>query len=172
MSVKRQRRIRWAASCIGLFAFVVGMSCEQRSAPPGPASLSSSGTAFSFTYFKWDAGLRIIFVDNVQGGRGFTGSGSTNDSVYYSKGYSGAGDRGYQWTVETTNGISATIKIEGTEYDVANGTVFVVNAENGKIEVHQLKRDMMRIPFESEGCRRVLQDDSEVQEILRIEKAR
>jgi hypothetical protein len=106
MGVNRRRRL-FVSAGVAVLVFVLG--CQPRSTPPGPGMLTSSGSGASFTYLKWDQGLRILFVDNVAGGRGSSSSGSTNDPVHRSRGYAGVDGNSYKWEVDSTNGTSATL---------------------------------------------------------------
>jgi hypothetical protein len=163
----RPKRFLGVVTGLGLLAVVIG--CQPRSTPAGPGMLTSSGSGISFTYLKWDQGLRILLVDNVAGGHGSSSSGSTNDPVHRSKGYAGPDGSGYKWEVDSTNGTSATLKIDGKEYDLANGALFVVKAKEGNVEVHQLKRDLSAIPYDGAGCREAIEKDAEIRKLLGLE---
>lgn len=140
--------------------------CQPKSTVAGPGVLTSSGSGVSFTYLKWDSGQRILLVDNVGNGRGSTSSSTTSDPLNHSKGYAGPdGPGGYKWTCDSS-ATTTTFKIDGKEYDIANGTVFVVKAKDGKTEVSQLKRDMTAFPYEAEGCKQAIEKDEEIQKLL------
>jgi len=148
-------------------ALVAVAGCQPESTIGGPAMLTSSGSGISFTYLKWDSGRRILLVDDIGGGRGSSSSSSSSDPLSHSKGYAGKeGAPNYKWTCDA-NDTSATFKIDGTEYDLANGALFVVKAKDGKIEVHQLKRDLSAILYEAEGCRQAIEKDVEIQKLLK-----
>src|SRR6187200_2236893 len=89
-------------------ALVAVAGCQPKNTVGGPAMLSSSGSGISFTYLKWDSGRRILFVDDIGGGRGNSSSSSTSDPFNHSKGYAGAeGAPSYKWTCDA-NDTSAT----------------------------------------------------------------
>lgn len=153
---------RVAAVCVLTAVF----GCTPKSTPPGGGSIVSSGTGFNFTYLQWKEGLSLILVDDLRGGHGSRGSSSSGSPTYVASGYSGNDGHGYKWHLETSDGKSATFKIGDSNYDLNNGTLFVIKSKEGKIEVHQLKRDMSTIPYDADKCREALTNDAEVQKLL------
>jgi hypothetical protein len=148
-------------------AFVLCGGCQPKSTVAGPGMLTSSGSGVSFTYLKWDSGQRILLVDNVTGGgRGSTSTSTTSDPLNHSKGYAGPDGAGYKWTCDS-NATTMTFKIDGKEYDLANGSLFVIKAKDGATEVHQVKRDLNTIPYDADQCRQAIEKDEEIQKILK-----
>jgi hypothetical protein len=152
-----------AAACGSI---VVGCRVQGSSSPPGPASMTSSGSGFNFTYLQWKDGLSVIFVDDLSGGHSSHGSGSTQNSVYVVEGSAGTDALGYKWRLDTSDGKSATVEIEGTGYDLANGALFVMKAKDGKVVVHQLKLDTSAVPFHVNSTREALAKNEEVQKVF------
>ena len=56
--------------------------------------------------------------------------------------------------------------MNGKEYDLSKGTLFVIKAKGEQVEVHQLKRDLTTIPFDANDCREPLQEDAEIRKLL------
>ncbi len=73
---------------------------------------------------------------------------------------------GYKCQLETTDGKSADYRINGKEYDLTNGTLFVIKAKGKQIEVHQLKRDLTKIPFDAADCKGPIEKDAEIRKLL------
>ncbi len=159
-------RTRGVLAAIAIGLAVASAGCTPKSTPPSGTSILSNGVDFNFTYLHWDAGLAVILIDEVAGGRGSSGSGSTNSPVYTMSGYAGGGGKGYQWRLEATAGKTGTLRVDGRDYDLANGAVFVLKLKDDKLQIHQLKRDMSAIPFDADRCREVLTKDEEIQELL------
>ncbi|EEF63223.1 hypothetical protein [Pedosphaera parvula] len=62
----------------------------------------------------------------------------------------------------TRDGRSGTISIAGTEYDVANGNVFLVSTVDGKFKVQQLARDLMQVQPNAENIEKFAMADQEI----------
>jgi hypothetical protein len=81
--------------------------------------------------------------------------------------YAGAADTGgYRCVLETKDGKLVNCRINGKEYDLSKGTLFVIKAKGHQVEVHQLKRDLTIIPFDADGCKETLEKDKEIRELL------
>jgi hypothetical protein len=139
------------------------------STPPGAGIVSSTGTGFNFTFLKWNEGLRLLLVDDVKGSHHAGGSGSSSDPVYTARGASGVeGQGGYHWQIGSKDGKSGNFRLNGKEYDLAKGALFVIKANGNEIEVHQFDRDLSAIPHDANKCREHLEKDAEVQKILAV----
>ena len=112
----------------------------------------------------------VLFVDDVKGGHSSSGSGSTDNPVHTSTVSAGSPDAGgYKCQLETKDGKSANCRINGKEYDLSNGTLFVIRAKGDQIEVHQLKRDLTKIPFDAHDCKDPIETDSEIRKLLGLD---
>lgn len=160
-----------AVACLGLLS-LVGCMPLGGSSPPGPESVSSTGTEFSFDYMQWNGGQTILIVDNLAekggGGRGSSGSGSSSNPVYTVSGRAHGGDGiEYTWNLKTTDGKSVDLTIADQQFDLAKGTLFVVNTRGDKPVVHQLKRENLAgIRVNADDVRAYLGRDEEVKKLL------
>lgn len=112
----------------------------------------------------------VLFVDNVKGSHHSGGSGSTDNPVHTARGSAGNVDAGgYQWQLETMDGKSANCRINGTDYDLSKGGLFVITTKGEQAEVNQLKRDLSTIPFDTDGCREPLVKDTEIRKALGLD---
>jgi hypothetical protein len=137
------------------------------SAQPGYDQLVSSRP--DVTYLKWKEGASLLLVDDIflGGSHHSGGSGSTNNPIYSGSGSAKAADGGaYKWQVETTDGKAVKFSIDGKEYDLSKGSLFVMKVKGDKTEVHQLKRDLSTIPFDTRKCEEALKKDAEVMKLL------
>jgi hypothetical protein len=147
--------------------FASAPGCGPRSTPPSPSAIASSGPGLSFSLHRWKEGLNLLLVDDLPGGHGSHGSGSTNNPVWSESGSGGTADgTGYKWQLETTDGMTARFRLDGKEYDLANGTLFVITRQDKQLTVHQLKRDLSAVPHDADKCREYLTRDEEVQKLL------
>lgn len=111
----------------------------------------------------------VLFVDDVKGFHNSHGSGSTDSPVHISTVSAGSPDAGgYKCQLETKDGKVATCRINGKEYDLANGTLLVIKNKGQQVEVHQLKRDLTKFPFDAQDCRDPIQKDSEIRKLLEL----
>ena len=96
-----------------------------------------------------------------------SGSGSTDNPVHTETVTVGSPDAGgYECRLETKDGKTAICRINGKEYDLSNGTLFVIKAKGEQVEVHQLKRDVATIPFDTNDCKEPIQTDAEIRKLL------
>jgi hypothetical protein len=158
---------RYVVVFIGAALIVSVGGCATRTRPPGPAMIDTAAPGMNSVYLQWKEGLTVLFVDDVKGGTSCQQSGSTDNPVHTS--IVSAGDPesgGYKCQLETTDGKSANCRINGKEYDLSKGTLFVIKANGKQVEVHQLKRDLTTIPFDADGYREPLQKDTEIRKLL------
>lgn len=149
--------------CGGVGLAISACGCGMRTTPPGPATIGTSAPGMNIKFLRWKEGLMVLFVDDVKGNHSSHGAGSTNNPVHSESGSAGsAGAGGYQWQLETADGKSATCRINGKEYDLSKGALFVIKAKGEQVEVHQLQRDLSTIPFDADGCREPLRKDAEI----------
>ncbi|HJZ58808.1 MAG TPA: hypothetical protein VKE74_27950 [Gemmataceae bacterium] len=56
--------------------------------------------------------------------------------------------------------------MDGKDYDLAKGTLFLVRTKGGKTEVEQLSRDLSAVQPEPESCKTFAQKDPAVSQLL------
>jgi hypothetical protein len=154
-------------ACLGMALLASGTGCGLRTTPPGADGIGIMSPGMNIRFLRWKEGLVVLFVDDVKGSHSSHGSGSTDNPVHTETWSAGAADTGgYQCVLETKDGKSANCRINGKEYDLSKGTLFVIKAKGDQVEVHQLKRDLTIIPFDVDGCREALEKDKEIRELL------
>jgi len=96
------------------------------------------------------------------------GSGSTSDPVHHQRGYAIASDgRRVEWQLETTDGKRATFRMQGQQYDLAKGRLFLVTTRGEGVQVEQLNRDLSTINPTVEGCEAFARRDPDVSRFIR-----
>lgn len=165
--------MRWFVLVVlGLGLVIPTAGCRARSTPPGADAMSASDLEMSFLSLRWKEGLRLLFVDDLKGEHASRGSGSTESPIHTVVGSAGpANGARCAWKLETQDGKSAKLTINGKDYDLSQGTLFVIKASGDEIDVHQLKRDLSTIPLEVESCLVQLKKDAEITKILGIGNA-
>jgi len=119
-------------------------SCA-RTTPPGPNEIAGAVEGgVTYMLLDWQEGLRIMIWDDIAYGGHYSGSTSSNtDPIFHLEGSGqGANNRGYEYTLETSDGLQADFAIDGTAYDLSQGTVFLVSVASDEKQVQQLNLDL------------------------------
>ena len=154
---------------IGIALVLAVAGCGPRSTPPGASSIGTSAPGMAINYLQWKEGLMVLFVDDCKGSHGSRGSGSTDNPVHVANVTAGSPEAGgYKCELETKDGKSANCRINGKEYDLSKGALFVIKAKGEQVEVHQLKRDLTTIPFDTDDCKDPIQKDAEIRKLLEL----
>ena len=144
---------------------IFGGCSKPKSIPPGPQS--SFGVVqedFHCTYLRWDEGLAIMLVDRLNNHTG-QGSSSTEDALHLHRGSStGEDGSSYDWDLATKDGRTASIRIDGTPYDLAKGTVFAVEVADEEVIVHQIDKDLSKIGSGIEKCSEFIRSNPDILE--------
>ncbi len=152
---------------IGVALIISVVGCGTGTTPPGADTLYTSAPGMNIVYLRWKEGLTVLFVDDVKGGHSSGGSGSTDNPVYTKIVSAGSPDSGgYKCQLETKDGKSAICGINGKDYDLSKGTLFVIKAKGEQVEVYQLKRDLTKIPFDTHDCKDPIEKDAEIRKLL------
>jgi hypothetical protein len=125
-----------------------------RSTPPGPNAVYGAAVGkASYLLLDWQEGLRILIWDDiVDGGHGYSGSGSTSDPVFHQSGDASAADgRSYEYSVETSDGQQAEFTIDGTTYDLEQGKLFLISTTGDGTQVQQLDLDLSGLTPTNDG---------------------
>lgn len=157
-----------AAGC-GLSLFGCGRP-PAAAYPPAPAFHSyvdGRATAWGLSYAGKPAVL--VWADAAMGGGshvGSSGEGDANAPVVRGSAYvSRAGDE-VTWECRTADGKPVTLSVGGKEYDLADGSVFLLRTKESPVGVVQLKRDLAGIEVTPVGLRGFAETDPEVSAFL------
>jgi hypothetical protein len=160
----------WMAVSVAIL--VALSSCGGKTTPPGASVIYGSlivpeGFGGAYRVLQWQEGLTIVLVDDVDGNHESSGSGTTEDPVWRGQGVARAADgREVRWRVETTNGKTATFFIDEQEYDLEQGTLFLIRTTGGQTMVTQHKRDMAGRCFDDNSCQQILKSDPAVMRFI------
>jgi hypothetical protein len=100
------------------------------------------------------------------------GSSSTASPVYTEYGSASAPDgRAYSWKLETADGKTGKLTIQGQDYDLSKGALFVVRTKGGSVQVLQINRDLSALPDDLFQCHERLLKDAEVMKTLETGEA-
>jgi len=158
---------RWSGSIIVLVLLIVG--CWQSSPPLQPdepvISSEKDGTVF---FHRWRAGPTVMICCDIVGGRCEIGNSTSGSPLVLKvEGNASAKDgRRLDWKLETSDGRSIKCWVNGKEYDISKGSLFLVKTKGGKMQVEQLNRDLSGIQADEESCRRFVRTDPAMSKLL------
>ena len=159
---------RWVGRNLGLalMCLVASSGCGPRALPLGPAGVVTTVGGASVIFYQWKGGPAVMIFSDVQGGHSSAGGG-TAGSLYKEQGFESSPDgRRFEWQMETTDGRNIQFRLDGKEYDLSKGTLFLVKTKGGKTEVEQLSRDLSAVSPDANGCKDFAQKDPAVSQFL------
>jgi hypothetical protein len=89
------------------------------------------------------------------------GSGTTRRTFVEGR-FTGTGGRAVGFLCQTTDGRTARFKIDGKEFDLAEGSLFLVSTHQEKPRVAQLAQDVTKIPNETGALREFALANAEI----------
>jgi hypothetical protein len=99
-----------------------------------------------FIQYKGPGGSQAVIICLDSRGDASFNEGSAAagpDNIYKEKGSESWGNgRRWEWQVETTDGSSIKVWLDGKAYDASKGNVFLVTTKGGRNEVEQHDRDL------------------------------
>jgi hypothetical protein len=174
-----------------LLTFVAG--CSNRDEPKplaGPEgggatpSVPKTGAGGSIPYLATDRLLwseyatrddRLVFlmwVDLVgergPNGGSSRGGGASPSGVYYHGSSRHATGLKIEWQCDSPDGLTGSMKINGANYDLAKGRVFLVTVKVGGTQVRQLERDLSKVRAEDTNAYSIA--DAEIAKFITVEK--
>ena len=148
---------KWHCRNLGLVLVCVIASSGCHQPPPGISSLLAFRNPIedgTVVFFKLNEKKTVIIFCDIQR---IPKEGDDNDAswqvttppigaadkTYKAKGWELASDdRRLDWQLETPDGSSIKVRLNGKEYDASKGNLFLVKTKGGKTEVEQLTKDL------------------------------
>jgi hypothetical protein len=85
------------------------------------------------------------------------------------EGVQSSGDgRRFEWSLETGDGRAVKCRLDGKEYHLAKGKLFLVKTKGGKTEVEQLSTDVSAVSTDAKSIEDFARMDSAVSKFLGI----
>jgi hypothetical protein len=94
-----------------------------------------------FAMTKFQGGLTVMVVDRLNGSSHVAGKSDTQQSVTTARVTTPNGPD-LEWRLASRDGHNGELQINGRDFDLAQGTLFVLEARGNEIEVHQLQHDL------------------------------
>ncbi|MCP5101653.1 MAG: hypothetical protein GY943_39415 [Chloroflexi bacterium] len=149
-----------------LFISMAGCSNFTSHTPPGASIAGGQYEQAGYLFLQWAEGLEIMVWHD--GNRSSTcGSTAVTDQPYKLECSIESLDGHVDWRAETHDGITAQFEIDNVHYDLARGTLFLIQTRGGQIEVTQLARDFSTVGQERESIISFAEDDPDISEFIR-----
>ena len=109
-----------------------------------------------------------MICSDIRGGQSSAGETISGPPyVRKEKGFKSSPDgRRFDWELETTDGRGIKCRLDGKDYDLSKGALFLVKTKGGKTEVEQLSRDLSAVQAEAESCKDFAQKEPAVSKLL------
>ena len=105
--------------------------------------------------------------DDIKGSHEYDGSSSTSDSMFKQRGYAESLDgRRYDYQLQTTDEKTTVFTIDGTEYDLSQGALFLITTKGGTTRIQQLNHDLSDVVPTNEGCETFAKQNLDVAEFI------
>jgi hypothetical protein len=129
---------------VTLSACIASWGCKDSRWGGGESNSSGSpsdGTPFNYTiqHLTFEGRVYLVLVaDHCSGGG--AGSGPAARGQFHA-----VDGRNIGWSCTTQDGTSGTLTLDGRQFDLAKGAVFVVSLKENKTSVEQLAVDMSKL---------------------------
>jgi hypothetical protein len=135
-----------------------------RSTPPGANSIWGTVEHTNYLLLDWPEGLRILIWDDIfEGEHHYHSESSTGDPTFHLSGNAqSAAGQSYEYNLETRDGLQADFTIDGTQYDLEQGKLFLIHTAGGAMQVEQLDLDLSGLSPTYEGVEEFGQQTPEI----------
>ena len=154
---------------------VVATGCHQ----PQPAISAQTSLDTSvgegkvrFIQYKGPGGSQAVMICLDSRGDASFNEGSLAagpDNIFREKGSeSWRNGRRWEWQVETTDGSSIKVSLDGKAYDASKGNLFLVTTKGGKSEMEQHDRDLSAVQPDWKSVKTFARTDAVVSKFLGV----
>jgi hypothetical protein len=142
-------------------------ACSPTSTPPGPDMAAGVYIQSGYEFYRWEEGLTLmIWFDGAQSSA-CSSSSSTSDPVFVLRCHAiTRSDVGFDWLLETEDGVTADFLIDEKSFDLEAGTLFLIRTSSGEAEVLQIERDLSSVRPEADSIIDFSLDDPVIQEFI------
>ena len=140
---------------IFVFAFVGMIGCTENSTglPPEPESVHGETAGNEhYTFLAWKNGLRLLVVDDFRGPINRKSDFSLGDeSPYVFSENVKTEEIEMSWAMQTQDGKTGRFTLDGDEYDLTDGSVFVARQGADGFVVEQINADVSMLEPKTEA---------------------
>jgi hypothetical protein len=158
-------RIRKSAGLGLVLLWLAASGCRQLSAskPTGVIVEVGNGSVY---LLRWKGGPAVMICSDVKGGTASQGEGWSSTRYKAQASRSAPDGRRCDWELETTDGRSVQCRVNGKDYDLADGTLFLIKTKGGKTVVEQLDQDLSAVEPDEKSCRDFAHKNPAVRKLL------
>jgi hypothetical protein len=153
--------------CLALVA-VVTLGLWSRFSPrasAGGGSTSVGGTSVQYVSASPDGGISLVIWSDLTGRAGQQAHSDLFDS--HTTGFFSAADgRRVEWGWRDPKEKGGAFQINGTAYDLAHGTLFLVSTTGGQVRVTQLDADLSRVKPDEQGLEAFAENQPQVAQFI------
>jgi hypothetical protein len=150
-----------------LLVGLVTSGCSGKRTPPGPNSAYGAFESAAYNLFRWEDGPSILMWHDASGSGTCHGSGSTEDPVYHMDcSAQGADGSELAWSLESAEGETVEMRINGADYDLSDGNLFLIRTQAGGTDITQLQKDLTGITLERDSILGFAQSDPDISTFL------
>ncbi|HEV3255777.1 MAG TPA: hypothetical protein VG013_02740 [Gemmataceae bacterium] len=137
--------------------------------PPPASPMQYAGTGSRtvgpscVTYVEWGNGLALAVWCDFNGSSGGGSGGGVRGlgtAAEYQAHVQAADGRRVGWKWLTPDNSGGTLTLDGTDYDLTAGRLFLVSTKGGKAQVRQFRRDLSKV--QPAGLERLAKSDADV----------
>ena len=114
-------------------------------------------------YGVWkDDGLAFLILTDFVGSSRDRSSGKGTGPEKYKGQHKAPDGQKVEWQCETADGKTGKMIINGSSYELSNGSLFLVSTRGGKVEVRQVQRDLLKVKPDQESVEKLVKDEADV----------
>ena len=125
----------------------------------------------AYQLMEWPEGLRIMIWDDIVAHGSTYSGGSTSatiDELFRQEGSAyAANGNGYEYNLETGDGLQANFAIDSVPYDLDQGKVFLIRVAGDENKVQQLDLDLSGVLPTNAGVEAFGRDTAEIADFIR-----
>jgi hypothetical protein len=131
----------------------------------GGGGTSVAGTSVQYVSAGPDGGISLVVWSDLSGGAGQRGHSGLFGS--HTAGFSSSADgRRIDWEWKAPKERGGAFQINGTPYDLVNGTLFLVSTTGGQVRVAQLDVDLSKVTPDKQGFESFAENQPQVARFL------
>jgi hypothetical protein len=142
-------------------------ACAGVSTPPGANKYLGTFEQGGYLFLRWQEGLELMIWHDVEGSSMAHSAGSTEDRIYAEQGSARSADgRSFEWEVQTADGETGQVRIDGSSYDISAGALFILTTSGRTTHVRKLDRDLSAVPLDHDGILAFAENDPDLAAFL------
>jgi hypothetical protein len=161
--MQKQRLFSVHITLFAFFGFVFS-ACSPNAKLLDPETASGVYVHSGFEFYRWEEGMRLmIWHDGINHQ---SCSSSTNGQYEIECHGVSIGNHTFELRLETNDGKTAQFSINGNQFDLVDGGLFIVTSSGEDTSVRQLVRDLSEVQANAESVTEFGLSDPDIQEFI------